>query len=280
LATPTLVNSAKVTVHGLVGSASFAISLDDPANAEVPNYAGLSNLVGVWHVGVTPSGSFTNWDLALRYDDAAAGGNESSLCLFDSTGGGWTKVPDTLDVVNHVISAAALNLPSGAFFAIGTATPGDTNVDGVLNSLDIDAIYQHLTQVPPGYVGTWPRTLLTWSPLLAQYDVTNDQAVTQADVTYELNHYFLTSYGDANLDKATGFVDFQTLLNHWQNTGAGTGWAQGDFNGDGTVDFLDFQMLLNYWNPGGWNFAPSQTPEPASLSLLLLGGLALLRRKK
>jgi hypothetical protein len=99
-------------------------------------------------------------------------------------------------------------------------------------------------------------------------------------VTYELNHYFLTSYGDANLDKATGFVDFQALLNHWQATGASIGWAQGDFNGDGTVDFLDFQMLLNYWNPGGWNFSPSQTPEPASLSLLLLGGLALLRRSR
>jgi hypothetical protein len=157
--------------------------------------------------------------------------------------------------------------------------PGDTNHDGALNSLDIDAIYQHLTQAPPGYVGTWPRKLLAWSSALAQYDLDGDQAVTQADVTYELNHYFLTNYGDANLDKATGFVDFQTLLNHWQATGGSIGWAQGDFNGDGTVDFLDFQMLLNYWNPGGWNFAPAQTPEPASLTLVLLGGLALLRGK-
>jgi len=46
------------------------------------------------------------------------------------------------------------------------------------------------------------------------------------------------------------------------------------------VNFLDFQKLLDYWNPGGWNFAPSQTPEPATLALLALGGLALLRRKK
>jgi hypothetical protein len=75
-------------------------------------------------------------------------------------------------------------------------------------------------------------------------------------------------------------MDFQTLLNHWQSSGAGIGWAQADFNGDGVVDFLDFQILLNYWQPGGWNFSPSQTPEPASLSLILLGGLAILRRKK
>jgi hypothetical protein len=154
--------------------------------------------------------------------------------------------------------------------------PGDTNRDGVVNAADIDAIYQHLTVAPPGYTG-WPRPLVAYQ---AQYDVNGDGAVSQADVTYELNHYFLTNYGDANLDKATDFEDFQTLLNHWQASGSGIGWAQADFNGDGVVDFLDFQILLNYWNPAGWNFAPSQTPEPTSLSLISLGGLALLRRKK
>jgi hypothetical protein len=171
--------------------------------------------------------------------------------------------------VSQLYNAGIVTLYSG----------GDTNRDGVLNSLDIDAIYQHLTVAPPSYVGIWPRTLLTWSPALAQCDVNGDGAVTQDDVTYELNHYFLTNYGAANLDTATGFVDFQTLLNNWQNSGAGIGWTQADFNGDGTVDFLDFQMLLNYWSPGGWNFAPSEAPEPASVSLIILGGLALFRRK-
>ena len=125
----------------------------------------------------------------------------------------------------------------------------------------------------------WPRTILAWSSTLAQYDVTGDFAVTQADVTYELNHYFLTSYGDADMNKATDFVDFQALLDHWQASGPAIGWAQADFNGDGRVDFLDFQMLLNYWEMKPWNFASSEAPEPASVSLLLLGGLALLRRK-
>jgi hypothetical protein len=160
--------------------------------------------------------------------------------------------------------------------ALPFLAPGDTNGDGVLNSLDIDAIYQHLTVAPPGYAN-WPRPLAAYN---VQYDVNGDGVVSQADVTYELNHYFHTNYGDANLDKATDFVDFQTMLNHWQRYGAGIGWAQADFNGDGVVDFLDFQMLLNYWNPAGWNFAPSQVPEPASLTLVLLCGLALLRRKK
>jgi autotransporter-associated beta strand protein len=199
----------------------------------------------------------------------------------------------TLIDYTGALSGAGLSLntaPGGFNYAINTGTPdeinlvvsnqyaaGDTNHDGLLNSLDIDAIYQNLTVAPASYIGTWPRPV---QPYQAQYDVNGDGAVTQADVTYELNHYFHTSYGDSNLDRATDFGDFQTLLNHWQASGPTIGWAQADFNGDGVVDFLDFQILLNYWNPGGWNYAPSQTPEPASLTLILLGGLALLRRSR
>jgi hypothetical protein len=204
---------------------------------------------------------------------------------YDNTPGALKyEAYNTYDHVAHWYSFAAVapgvsyGVKSATFFNPGYL-PGDTNRDGVVNSLDIDAIYQHLTVAPPGYTN-WPRTLLTWSPALAQYDVNGDGSVSQADVTYELNTYFLTSYGDADLNKASDFQDFQTLLNHWQATGAGVGWADGDFNGDGVVDFLDFQNLLNYWNPGGWNFAPAQAPEPVSLALLGLGGLAILRRNR
>ena len=126
---------------------------------------------------------------------------------------------------------------------------GDANGDGVLNAADIDAIYKQYGIGPAGV----------------------------AAVTAELTNIFNTGIGDANLDRRVDFTDFQILLNDWQKSGPGIGWAQGDFNGDGIVDFSDFQTMLNDWNPVG--FAPTPAPEPASLSLILLGGLALLRRK-
>jgi hypothetical protein len=139
---------------------------------------------------------------------------------------------------------------------------GDVNHDGAVNSLDIDAIY--------GHFGT--------GSLFAQWDVNGDGVVNQDDVTFELTDAAIglkTEYGDANLDHKVNFSDFQVLLDHWQATG-GT-WATGDFNGDTVVNFGDFQKLLDYWNPAGYG---TSVPEPATLVLLGLGVLAMLRRRK
>jgi hypothetical protein len=66
------------------------------------------------------------------------------------------------------------------------------------------------------------------------------------------------------------FADYQALEAGFGNPGST--WATGDFNGDGQVTFADYQILESHFG--------HVTPEPASLSLLVLGGLALIRRRR
>ena len=104
--------------------------------------------------------------------------------------------------------------------------------------------------------------------------------------------------GDANLTGTVNFADFLILRDHYGQSGMQ--WSQGDFDGDGTVNFADFLLLRNNYGkslPGlaaalptasemaamqqfASVYGPTPTPEPASLAILVAGGLALLLRRR
>ena len=80
--------------------------------------------------------------------------------------------------------------------------------------------------------------------------------------------------GDANLDKNIDVGDLGIL---GANYGAASGkdWATGDFNSDGAVDVGDLGILgANYGS------ASAAIPEPATLTLLSLAAVGLLRRRR
>jgi len=126
-----------------------------------------------------------------------------------------------------------------------------------------------------------------------------------------------TLAGDANLDGSVDILDYQAMAPHYDEAGVHD-WSQGDFNHDGHVDILDYQaMAPNYDSKltagtlagtslpqsiggvlvsataepiGSAVAAEAMTameatditavPEPASLGLLLLGGLPILSRRR
>jgi autotransporter-associated beta strand protein len=105
-----------------------------------------------------------------------------------------------------------------------------------------------------------------------------------------------TYYGDANLDGSVNGADYQQI-----DAGFGshlTGWQNGDFNYDGVVDGSDYSLIDNTFNQlhatgasplvvGGAQIAsPSDlvattaVPEPTTLTLLGIGSMSLLGRRR
>jgi hypothetical protein len=79
-------------------------------------------------------------------------------------------------------------------------------------------------------------------------------------------------------------TDLGALATNWQSTGAS--WEMGDFNADGMVDVTDLGSLATNWQQSSLSFSAalaqvglSNIPEPAELSLLLVGLAAISRRR-
>ena len=85
-------------------------------------------------------------------------------------------------------------------------------------------------------------------------------------------------FGDANNNGFVDDADLAVLLANWQDDpNVLSAWSRGDFNGDNNVNDADLSILLANWTgppPPG-----ASIPEPATLALLTLGALPMLRRK-
>ncbi|MCA9168780.1 MAG: PEP-CTERM sorting domain-containing protein [Planctomycetales bacterium] len=150
----------------------------------------------------------------------------------------------------------------------GGGLRGDFNNDGILDAADIDAL--------TGESASGANNLA--------YDLTGDSVVDGSDVAewIKADDIKKSWIGDANLDGEFNTSDLVVLFSGGKyETGEAAVWSTGDFTGDGLFTTSDLVSALSDGGyEAGTRAAVAAVPEPASATLLLLGSLAMLRRRR
>jgi hypothetical protein len=189
----------------------------------------------------------TAWDALLR--DAATNGNRPAPGR-KGTPSNFNETANPVYFVGQAATAYNQNTPVAVY------APSPFSDGSSLSHLN-DATFPKALMKHAISYGAYART-----PTMLEWEI-------MQDLGWSVQPHFLP--GDANYD---GVVDQADYKIWYDNYGTGNTLEQADFNGDKIVDQDDYKIW--YDNYGKSNFS---VPEPASISLLLLGVVALRRRK-
>ncbi|MCY2926925.1 MAG: dockerin type I repeat-containing protein [Planctomycetota bacterium] len=229
-----------------------------------------------------------SWDLKVSY--AGGDGNDVTLTVASAGIANMTASPaGPLDLgplgVSTASTVTTVTLSSngdpgttvkitdasvaGAGFGF-SSTPGATPVS-VLAGANAQYGIQLAAQTVPGhYTGT--ATFVT--------DIAEGAGFKT--FTYDLSADVIAHAGDVNGDGQVSLLDYNIIKANFGNSyESGNHWNDGDVNGDQQVGLLDFNIVkAHFGHTTGDGAAVTAVPEPATLSLLALAGLAALRRRR
>jgi hypothetical protein len=242
-------SSSNVEIYGTYSGSGFH-------NGILTVMSGAKLAPGNNGVGTLNSGGGTlNMDNGSTYEWQVADPNGAAGTGYDQAKGSTIAF---LGSCTLKITAAdlATAIASDMLFDIAVATGSITGYGGVTFAYDDQS--------------KWTGS----SPSLS-YD-SGTKKLTLSGLVYSIGPVVVS--GDTNED---GVVDAADYIAVKQNLGLTTGatLGQGNVDGDDDVDWDDLQMVMTNFGAGA-STTPATTPEPATLGLLAIGALAVLRRNR
>ena len=86
-----------------------------------------------------------------------------------------------------------------------------------------------------------------------------------------------TRRGDTNIDGVVNATDLAIMDIHFGDSGPDVGWADGNLNCDDIINATDLAIIAQDF---GYIVPSDAVPEPATLTLLVLGASVLGRKRK
>ena len=192
----------------------------------------------------------------LDYDfGVQIGGGVGPIAVFSNAGATHNQVQDITHGVYTTLSIVRNQWQKWEFDYTANSSDITVTIDGVSDTYT-------MTQPRQSYAAT------------LQFKASNNGIDYYIDAVPDDVTYLL---GDANIDGLVSADDYASVQANFGNTGTAGGGLLGDANHDGLVSADDYASVqANFGNTSG---GMSAIPEPATLGLLAIGLIAVLRRR-